>query len=72
MGNFGPTMRQKRIAGELVADIYNSHPNEPFVGIFGVLRPLLVVRDIKLLRSIFIKDFQYFVDRGVYIGMRVN
>nr|ATY49601.1 cytochrome P450 [Bradysia odoriphaga] len=68
-GNFGPTIFQKRVSGELIADVYNSS-NEPFIGMFGVLRPLLVVRDPKLVRSIFIKDFQYFVDRGVYIDAK--
>lgn len=66
-GNFGPTIFQKKTAGELVADIYRES-REPFIGIFGALRPTLVVRDPKIIRSIFIKDFQHFVDRGVYIG----
>lgn len=66
-GNFGPTIFQKKTAGELVADVYKES-NEPFIGIFGVLRPMLIVRDPKILQSILIKDFQHFVDRGVYIG----
>lgn len=70
-GNFGPTVFQNKVGGELIAEIYHSS-QEPFIGAFGALRPLLIVRDPKLVRSIFIKDFQYFVDRGVYIGMRVN
>lgn len=67
-GNFAPAIFQKRLGGELIADVYNSS-DEPFIGMFGVLRPLLVIRDPKLLRSIFIKDFQYFIDRGIYIGI---
>lgn len=66
-GNFAPTILQKKTGGELVADIYKEN-NEPFIGVFGAFRPLLVVRDPKIIRSIFIKDFQHFVDRGVYIG----
>lgn len=66
-GNFGPTILQKKTGGELVADIYKEN-NGPFIGIFGAFRPILVVRDPKIVRSIFIKDFQHFVDRGVYIG----
>lgn len=66
-GNFGPTIMQKKTGGELVAEIYKQN-NEPFIGIFGALRPMLVVRDPKIIRSILIKDFHHFVDRGVYIG----
>lgn len=68
-GNFGPTIFLKKTSGELVADVYSNAKNEPFIGIYGATRPLLVVRDPKIVRSIFIKDFQHFVDRGVYIGM---
>lgn len=67
VGNFGPTILQKKSGGELVAQIYKEN-TEPFIGIFGALRPLLIVRDPKIIQSIFIKDFQHFVDRGVYIG----
>lgn len=66
-GNFKPTIMQKKTGGELVADIYKNH-KEPYIGIFGAFRPMLVVRDPKLIRLMFIKDFQHFVDRGVYIG----
>lgn len=66
-GNFGQTILQKKTGGELVAEIYKEY-NDPFIGIFGALRPLLIVRDPKIIRSIFIKDFQNFVDRGIYIG----
>ncbi|KAJ6639105.1 Cytochrome P450 6k1 [Pseudolycoriella hygida] len=65
-GNFGPTIFQQKPGGELVAEIYKQN-NDPFIGIYGALRPLLVVRDPNIIRSIFIKDFQHFVDRGVYI-----
>ncbi len=66
-GNFGQTVLQKKTGGEMVADLYKTS-DEPFIGIYGAFRPLLIVRDPKIVRSIFIKDFQHFVDRGVYIG----
>ncbi|XP_076029316.1 cytochrome P450 6k1-like [Oratosquilla oratoria] len=35
----------------------------PFVGLYEGLRPVLVVRDLRCLKSIMVKDFNHFVDR---------
>lgn len=37
--------------------------NEPYVGIYGLFRPILLVCDPQAVRNILIKDFQYFTDR---------
>lgn len=40
---------------------------EPFIGIYLIIGKKLLIRDPHLIRSILIKDFQYFTDRGVPI-----
>lgn len=37
--------------------------SDPFIGIYSILRPVLLVRDPELIKSIIIKDFAYFTDR---------
>lgn len=64
-GNFGPTLRQTRSIGEVVQDAYRASV-QPIVGIYGITRPMLIVRDPALVRQIFVKDFAHFTDRGVY------
>lgn len=64
-GNFNQSLFMKRSIGETVAEIHNG-TKEPFVGVYGALRPILVVRDTELIHKILIKDFQHFVDRGVH------
>lgn len=64
LGNFGDSFLQKVSIGELVQKMYHQ-TKEPFVGIYGAIRPTLLVRDSALIRQIFIKDFQYFADRGM-------
>ena len=61
-GHFKSTFTQKENIGELMARIYKS-VNEPFVGIYGLFRPILLVCDPQAVRNILIKDFQYFTDR---------
>lgn len=62
-GNNGKSFMQKISNAEEMVEIYKG-TTEPFVGTFGVFRPILFVRDPNLIRSILIKDFQYFVNRG--------
>lgn len=62
LGHFKSTFKQKENIGELMTRIYK-YTNEPFIGIYGFFRPILLVCDPQIVRTILIKDFQYFTDR---------
>lgn len=64
-GHFQKTVAQKEFVGNTVRRLYESS-SEPFVGIYSVLTPILLVRDTELIRSILVKDFAHFTDRGVH------
>lgn len=64
LGNFLDSFLQRVSIGELVEKMYYQ-TKEPFVGIYGALRPTLLINDAALIRQIFIKDFQHFADRGM-------
>lgn len=61
-GHFKPTITQKEGIGDLMTRIYKK-ANAPFVGIYGLFRPILLMCDPQAVRTILIKDFQYFTDR---------
>ncbi|XP_031640057.1 probable cytochrome P450 6d5, partial [Contarinia nasturtii] len=65
LGHFKETLAQKEFVGDFIARLYNS-TSEPFVGIYSILRPILLVRDPELIRLILIKDFSHFTDRDVH------
>lgn len=65
-GNFGKTFVKKISIGELLQEFYTI-VNEPFFGLYSMLNPVLVVCDPQLIRSILVKDFQHFADRGFYM-----
>ncbi|CAH2269490.1 jg27299 [Pararge aegeria aegeria] len=45
---------------------YNNYPEERFVGKYEFLRPVIIVRDLDLVKRITIKDFEHFLDhRGL-------
>lgn len=64
LGNFADSFLQRLSIGEVVEKLYYKS-KEPFIGIYGAIRPTLLVQDPALIRRIFIKDFQHFADRGM-------
>lgn len=65
VGHFKDVFAGKESFADLAIKLYNG-TTEPFVGIYGVLRPILLIRDPELIRSICIKDFNHFTDRGIH------
>lgn len=64
-GSFQDWLRQRVSVVDRVCDIYNS-TDLPFVGIWAGLQPQLFLRDPEIIRSVLIRDFQNFSDRGLY------
>lgn len=64
-GHFKAAFAQKESIGLFFWRVYQN-TNEPFVGVYGVFRPILFIRDPELIRTILIKDFANFSDRGVH------
>ena len=60
-------MLQILYSGDVATRLYKSS-NEPFVGIYSILRPMLLVRDPELIQTILIKDFANFSDRDVHFN----
>lgn len=65
-GNFGKTFLKKTSIGELLQEFYRT-VNEPFFGLYSMFNPTLIVCDPQLIRSVLVKDFQHFTDRGFYM-----
>lgn len=64
-GHLFGVFSQKAQLGVFLKQLYDS-TKEPFVGIYGIFRPILIVRDPELVRSVLIKDFSHFADRGIH------
>lgn len=64
-GHFKDVLLSKKSIADLNRELYNS-TKEPFIGMYGWIRPILLVRDPKLIRLIMIKDFNHFPDRGMH------
>lgn len=65
LGCLGPVLRQEQSMGELFRDVY-LRSKEPFLGMYMLFRPTLLIRDPVLVKRVLIADFDHFYDRGVH------
>ncbi|XP_011173392.2 cytochrome P450 6A1 [Solenopsis invicta] len=65
-GNFKDVLLVKISAGEYVKKVYNDYKDESLIGIFARTKPILIVKDLNLIKDVLIKDFSTFADRGVH------
>jgi hypothetical protein len=63
VGNLKECAFQKMNIGEKLQKIHEKHSGKPYVGIFTFDKPVLLIRDLELVKNILIKDFQNFTDR---------
>ncbi|XP_054006351.1 probable cytochrome P450 6a14 [Hylaeus anthracinus] len=72
VGNTKDLMLAKVASTQLVTDIYKKYANEPLVGFFANRMPVLLVKDLELIKDVLIKDFTKFSDRGFNVHERTE
>nr|XP_018896567.1 PREDICTED: cytochrome P450 6k1-like isoform X1 [Bemisia tabaci] len=63
-GNIKPVITFQRTSGQCLQSIYNQFPDEPFVGMWMIRKPTMLVRSPEMIRDVLVKHFQDFMDRG--------
>ncbi|KAF2879313.1 hypothetical protein ILUMI_26868 [Ignelater luminosus] len=71
VGNFWKILTWRAQIGHYLADLYNQF-NNPYFGIFILDTPHLIVKCPDLIKSILVKDFQYFNDRTVFTDEKTD
>ncbi|KAI5652183.1 cytochrome p450 domain-containing protein [Phthorimaea operculella] len=71
-GNWRDMFKGEKHASVVMTEIYKSFPEERFIGSFEYLKPLLIVRDLELIKKITIKDYEYFIDHQTFLDPEVN
>lgn len=66
-GNMLPFFRRQQSCGDTLADLYWK-TSEPVVGIYNFLEPQLMVRDLSLVKSVMMEDFDQFYNRNMFIN----
>jgi len=63
---------QKVNIGKHLQQIYEQHSDKPYVGIFSFDKPVLLIRDLELVKNILVKDFQNFIDRVISFDEKLD
>ncbi|KAL0895288.1 hypothetical protein ABMA27_011435 [Loxostege sticticalis] len=50
---------------EVYKDVYEAHPNEPYVGAFLNTKPALILRDLQNIQAVLVGDFESYHSRGI-------
>jgi hypothetical protein len=72
VGSLKECVLLKATIGEQLRRIYNEHSDKPYVGIFSFDKPILLTRDLELVKNILVKDFQTFMDRTVSAEEKID
>ncbi|XP_032683013.1 cytochrome P450 9e2-like [Odontomachus brunneus] len=62
VGNMGPSILRKQSITELLKKIYDMYPEAKYVGVYELTNPIIMLRDIELIKSIGLKHFDNFMD----------
>lgn len=71
IGNLDLVAKRQKCFGENLHVLYKK-TNEPFVGIYMMFKPALLVRDASLVHRMLVTDFSSFHDRGVYCNPKYD
>lgn len=63
-GTFKDVMLAKKFVGDYLKDVYNDYKEEPMIGVYSKKKPILILKDLDLIKDVLIKDFHAFSDRG--------
>ncbi|KAL4704496.1 hypothetical protein ACJJTC_007615 [Scirpophaga incertulas] len=67
-GNFKDVVLQRQSVNVRCKELHQQYPNEKVVGLFRLLKPILLVRDLDIIQHIMIRDFDVFANRGFASG----
>nr|BAM73826.1 cytochrome P450 [Bombyx mori] len=67
-GNMGRIVIKMDHFSDHIQSLYDSFPEERFVGRYEFLNPMVIIRDIELLKKITVKDFEHFLDHRTIIN----
>nr|QZP43570.1 cytochrome P450 monooxygenase CYP6B91 [Ephestia elutella] len=65
VGNIYDSFMRRKQMGVVIKEVYNQFPDEKVVGVYRMVTPSLLIKDLDIVKHIMIKDFDLFVDRGL-------
>lgn len=57
---------------DTILETYQLHPDAKFVGIYESLTPIIVLRDLNLIKSITMKKFDHFTNHRTFVDKDID
>lgn len=64
-GNFKDTIFIKLSMSDFLTQVYNTYKDESMIGVFLNNTPILLLKNLDLIKNVLIKDFSVFANRGL-------
>ncbi|XP_047354943.1 uncharacterized protein LOC124951156 [Vespa velutina] len=71
-GNINDAIFNKKSIGVVFEDLYRKHKSLPYVGIYSLFKPNLMINDPDMIRFVMTKEFSSFHDRGIYCNEKID
>ncbi|XP_073998584.1 cytochrome P450 6j1-like isoform X2 [Rhodnius prolixus] len=71
-GNLVDMVMMRKTAGEVYRDIYRKFAGLPAGGFYKLRKPVLLLRDPELIRTVMVKEFNKFPDNDFEIGREID
>lgn len=72
VGNFGPVLFNKRSMAEQIHKIYNTDRQAKYIGYHELTNPIIMVRDLNLVKFITIKNFEHFLNHSPSMDKKLD
>nr|AJN91174.1 cytochrome P450 monooxygenase CYP9G19 [Cnaphalocrocis medinalis] len=69
-GNTYGSMSERKHMSDEIVEVYNAFPGERYVGFIEGTNPIMLIRDIEIIKSITVKNFDHFVDHKEFIPVQ--
>ncbi|XP_014476506.1 PREDICTED: cytochrome P450 9e2-like [Dinoponera quadriceps] len=67
VGNLGPWFLGLQSVADLMKKLYDKNHEAKYIGFYDMTRPVVMLRDIELIKSIALKNFELFPDHSVFV-----
>ncbi|XP_011701012.1 PREDICTED: probable cytochrome P450 6a20 isoform X1 [Wasmannia auropunctata] len=71
-GNITDLVTGKAQIGVFFKDVYMKYKHHRVIGMYSLYKPVLLINDPDLIRTVFTKEFESFHDRGVYCNEKID
>ncbi|XP_013146830.1 PREDICTED: cytochrome P450 9e2-like [Papilio polytes] len=72
LGNMGSVAFRKHHFVEVTTKLYNAYPDDRFLGWYEFANPMIMLKDIELIKTIGVKDFENFLDHRPVVDGKID